>query len=214
MKLFEKASIILACVYLLIAGIMNFTVNYPSELNISELALTNMYYIPKGTYLLYIILSIFALVKLLLHKQMIVHKIISIALGLSGLVQIFTIVKYYLAIRTYYKFISYRDIPQIASHIALVMIAVLMILISVNTFKLLMNNKTTVIVPAFVFAFRMAAYLASTLPNIIISGNSRYLINTLITVLGSALIGLAAFWASRFSLKPADGVIKSPAEET
>lgn len=206
MKIFKKSSIILACVYLLIVGIINLTMGYPKHLNISEFTLTIIYYIPKITYLIYIVLSVFALVKLVFHRQILIHKIVSVMLALSGLIQIFAIVMYYYNIRIYYKFITYRDFPQIASHIALIIIAILMILISINTFKPFMSNKIAIISSACVFAFRMVIYLIATLSHTFFGGNERYLINTVIIILGSVLIGLAAFWASYISLKTTDSL--------
>ena len=212
MKIFKKSSI-LACVYLLIVGIINLTMGYPKHLNISEFAFTINYYIPKITYLIYIVLSIFTLVKLFFRRQILIHKIVSVVLALSGLIQIFVILMYYYNIRIYYKFISYRDFPQIASHIALIIIALLMILISINTFKPFISNKIALISSICVFAFRTVVYLTSTISHTYFVGNARYLINTFIIIFGSILIGLAAFWASYISLKTTGNFTNNSAEK-
>jgi hypothetical protein len=117
---------------------------------------------------------------------------------------------YYYFTIIYYDFISFRNFPKITSDIALIIIALLMILISVNTFKPFVSNKTALISSICVFAFKMVTYLTTTLLLAYSVVGDRVLI---IIILGSILINLATFWASYFSLKPTDSLINNSAEK-
>lgn len=214
MKRFFRASIILACVYLSFAGIFNLTRGYPQHINIDGSPYAFFYFIPRITYLIHIALSIFTLVKLFFYKQFFIKKLVSVVLAVTGFIQIFVIIMYFYSIRRYFNLFSYPTIFQIANYTALIIIALLMIFISINTFRPFISNKTALIFSACVFIYRMVVYLATTLWYTYLIENARLSIKTLIfIILGAILIDLAVFWASYNSLKTTDGFISISEEK-
>ena len=206
MKIYIKVLTIAACVYLLFVGIFNIYMNFQMYTGPIIPAITSLYFIPVATYIIYIALSIFVLIKLLLPKRILAHRIAGTILAASGILQIITLAFYFSIYHFKFKGFSMANIFQngflFSDYLIIIFIALLMILIFINTFKPFVNSKISLIICAGIFTLRVALYLIITFTASIASlENPIHLANAIVIILGLVLINASCIWVSYAALK-------------
>ena len=211
MKIFFKVLTGLDCALLLIIGIVNLNMGYPIPLNLTNIAFIVIYSKSKMIFIIYIILSIFVLIKLFLSKQVLIHKIFSGILAICGILQIAFIVIYYTVYYFQDYLISdiYRNVFLILNQLTPILMGLLIILICINTFKPFINNKPALIICGSLFILKASVYFVEMLIlNFVIFESSVYLNDTVSIYLSSLLIDIFFLWAGYIGLRTNDKSIK------
>ena len=152
MKTFAKILTSLVCICLIFAGVLNLTIVYPKIFNINILTII-IYFMPRVTIVMNILLSIFVLLKIFLHKDLI-HKTVSVFLAIRGLIQITAIAVCFYILRDYIIIVaSFWSYGFTAQYFSRIIIDLLAILICINAFKSFIKNKTALIISICAFAF-------------------------------------------------------------